>query len=80
MSPKSALAFAETKYQKANIDGTIQRLLTASAAKQSVEQFVDFIMSTDIGLFILSPLSHQFLIVLSVLSQSSAHTSAYKTL
>jgi hypothetical protein len=55
MSPKSALTNAEQKYQKANIDVTIQQHLTACAAEQSEEQFVSFIMSTDIGLFIFLP-------------------------
>ena len=53
MSAKSALTIAELNYQKANVDVTIQQHLTACAAEQSVEQFVDFVMSTDIGLFIL---------------------------
>jgi hypothetical protein len=55
MSPESALAEAEQKYQTANIDVIIQQHLTACAAEQSEEQFVSFIMSTDIGLFILLP-------------------------
>ena len=76
MSSKSALIKVERKYQKANIDVTIQEHLTACAAKQSVEQFVGFIMSTDISLFIFFHLSHHYLIILSVSSQSSAHTSA----
>ena len=58
MSPKSALTNAEQNYQKANIDMTIQEHLTACAAKQSVEQFVGFIMSTDISLFISFHLLH----------------------
>jgi hypothetical protein len=53
--PKSALTNAALNYQKANIDVTIQQHLTACASKQSVEQFVGFIMSTDIGLFISLP-------------------------
>jgi hypothetical protein len=73
-SPKSALTKTVQKYQKANINVTIQQHLTACAAKQSVEQFVGFIMSTDISLFIFFPLSHQCLIILSVSSQPSAHT------
>jgi len=48
MSAKSALANIELNYQKANIDATIQQHLTACAAEQTVEQFVGFIMSTDI--------------------------------
>ena len=54
MSSKSALTNAELDYQKANFDVTIQQHLTACDAGQSVlesvEQFVGFIMSTDIGL------------------------------
>ena len=76
MSSKSALTKAEKQYQKANIDVTIQEHLTASAAKQSEEQFVGFIMSTDISLFLFFHLPHQDLIILSVSSQSSAHTGA----
>ena len=55
MSPESALAKAEQQYQEANIDVAIQQHLTACAAEQSEEQFVSFIMSTDIGLFIFLP-------------------------
>ena len=51
LSAKSALANAELNYQKAKVDVAIQQHLTACAAKQSVEQFVGFIMSTNIGLF-----------------------------
>ena len=58
MSSKSALTNAEQKYRKGNIDVTIQEYLTACAAKQSVEQFVGFIMSTDISLFVFFHLSH----------------------
>ena len=54
MPSKSALTNAELDYQKANFDVTIQQHLTACDAGQSVlesvEQFVGFIMSTDIGL------------------------------
>ena len=73
MSSKSAVTNAEQKYRKANIDVTIQEHLTACAGKQSVEQFVGFIMSTDISLFIFFHLSHQYLIILSVSYQSSVH-------
>jgi hypothetical protein len=52
MPPKLALAEANQQYHKANIDVTIQQHLTACAAEQSEEQFVSFIMSTDISLFI----------------------------
>jgi hypothetical protein len=72
MSSKSALTKVERQYRKANIDVTIQQHLTACDAEQSVEQFVGFIMSTDISLFNFFHLSHQYLIILSV----SAHTGA----
>ena len=52
MSSEAALTKAEKKYQKANIDVTIQEHLTACAAKQSEAQFVGFIMSTDFSWFI----------------------------
>ena len=58
MSPKLALTKAELNYQKANVDVAIQEHLTACAAEQSVEQFIDFIMSTDIGLFIFPSVCH----------------------
>ena len=76
MSPKSALADVELNYQKANIDVTIQQHLIACAAKQSVEQFVGFIMSTDIGWFILLPFVTSMFIIILVSSQSPAHAGA----
>jgi len=48
ISPKSALTKAELNYQKANIDVIIKQHLKACASEQSVEQFVHFIMNTDI--------------------------------
>ena len=74
MSSMSALTNAEQEYWKANIDVNIKEHLTACA--QSVEQFLGFIMSTDISLFIFFHLSHWYLIILLVSSQSSAHTGA----
>jgi hypothetical protein len=72
ISPMSALANVELNYQKANIDVTIQEYLTACASEQSVEQFVAFIMSADIGLFIfllsVTLLSNYSFSVISVLS------------
>ena len=76
MTLKSALTNADRKYQEANIDVTIREHLTACAARQSKKQFVGFIMSTDISLFIFFHLSHQYLIILSVSSQSLAHAGA----
>jgi hypothetical protein len=49
ISSKSALISTELNYQKANVDVTIQQHLTACGSEQSVEQFVGFIMSTDIS-------------------------------
>ena len=51
--PESALTNAELDYQKANIDAAIQQHIEASAPEHSIEQFVGFIMGTDICLFIL---------------------------
>ena len=80
MSAKSALTIAELNYQKANVDVTIQQYLAACASEQavleSVEQFVGFVMSTDIGLFcflsFVTPMSYYSL----ASSQSSAHAGA----
>ena len=63
ISAKSALANAELNYQNANIDVTIQEHITACASDQSVEQFVGFVMSTEIGLFIFFYLSHHYLVI-----------------
>ena len=51
--PMVALTDVELDYQKANIDESIQQYLTTCASELSVEQFVGFIMVTDIGLFTL---------------------------
>ena len=50
--PKAALTNVDLNYQRQNIDESIQQYLTACASDISVEQFVSFIMSTEIGLFI----------------------------
>ena len=50
--PKAALTCAELDYQKANINVAIHQHLMAHG-QHPVELFVDFIMGTDIGLFIL---------------------------
>jgi hypothetical protein len=72
MSAESALTNAEQKFQKASIDVVIQEHLTACAAEQSLDQFVGFIMNTDIGLFIFLPfvtsISYYSFSVISVLS------------
>jgi hypothetical protein len=74
-SPKSALIKAEEDYQKANIDMTIQQHLTACGSKQSVEQFMGFIMSTNIGLFIFFPFVN-INILLSFLASSQSSADA----
>jgi len=76
MLPKSALANAEQNYRQSNTDVLIEDHLTACAAEQSVEQFVGFIMNTDISLLIFLCLSHEHLIILLVSSQSSTLTRA----
>ena len=56
---EEALTNADLDYQRANIDGSIQQYLITCASDVSEEQFVGFIMGTEIGLFILFPLSPQ---------------------
>jgi hypothetical protein len=55
--PNVALTNVDLDYQKANIDESIQKYLTACASDVlsdvSIEQFAGFIMDTQIGLFIL---------------------------
>jgi len=46
---KSALTHAELAYQEANIDLRIQQYLRASSQEHTVQQFVGFIMATEIG-------------------------------
>ena len=76
MSSKSALTNAELDYQKANFDVTIQQHLTACDAGQSVlesvEQFVGFIMSTDIGLLPFSSCHINILFFFSIISVLSS--------
>ena len=50
--PKKALALAELDYKEANIDFKIQEYLKALNSEDSVENFADFIMATNIGLSI----------------------------
>ena len=47
-----ALKHADQQYQEANIDLKIQEYLTTTSQEQSVMPLEDFIMATDIGLFI----------------------------
>lgn len=49
--PEKALILAEQDYQEARIDLKIQEYLKAFTPEDSVEQFADFIMATNIGLF-----------------------------
>ena len=61
MDSKSSLVHADVHYEEANIDLKIQEFLKTSQ-KQSVMQFVDFVMATEIGLFIFTSvklISHQ---------------------
>ena len=57
---KDALALAEQDYQKANIDFKIQEHLKAFTLEDSVEKFADFIIATNIGLFL-----HSSIIIIS---------------
>ena len=50
--PEKALALAVKDYKKANIDFKIQEYLKAFTSEDSIEKFADFIMATNIGLFI----------------------------
>ena len=49
-----ALNYAESDYQQANIDLTIQQHLMASSPEYFIRELVGFIMATDIGSFILA--------------------------
>ena len=55
--PKQALTLAEQDYQEAKIDLKIQEHLKAFTPKDSVEKFADFIMATNIGLFMHSSIT-----------------------
>ena len=62
--PKKALDLAGKDYKKANIDFKIQEYLKKFTSEDSVEKFADFIMATNIGLFIciyLPTISHLYL-------------------
>ena len=50
--PETALVLAGKDYKKANIDFKIQEYLKEITSKDSVEKFADFIIATNIGLFI----------------------------
>ena len=66
-SAESALTQAEMDFCTSKIDLKIQEYLVACSHVTSVEKFADFIMATDIGLFILS-LVRLFLITLLLVS------------
>jgi hypothetical protein len=51
---KSALTLAELDYCKANIGLNIQQYLKASSSEHSAEEFAQFIMATEIGMFIVA--------------------------
>ena len=86
LSRESALTHAEMDYQEGNIGLKIQQCLVHSSQEHPVEDFVGFIMSTNIGLFILPSvriISHQGCMESthldsSVLSQSSANTQEHR--
>ena len=50
--PEKALALAGKDYKKANIDFMIQEYLKKFTSEDYVEKIADFIMATNIGLFI----------------------------
>jgi hypothetical protein len=50
---QSALSQAEQNYQAENIDSKILEYLKTFSPGDSVKQFSEFIMATDIGLFII---------------------------
>ena len=56
-SEDSALNYAESDYQRANMNLTIQQHLMASSSGHTIKEFVSFIMATDIGSFILASVS-----------------------
>ena len=61
-SVEAALTHAEMDFWASKIDLKIQEYLMASSHENSVDQFADFIMATDIGLFIVVSfkiISHQ---------------------
>ena len=72
ISSRAALTNVDLDYQKEDIDESIQQYLTAHASHLSKEQFVGFIMGTEIGWLILLPcltsISYCSFSVISVLS------------
>ena len=69
-SYESALTHAELSYQMANVDLNVHQVLASS--ENSVKKFVEFIMTTDIGTFVLVfaiKVSYQAFSAISVFSQ-----------
>ena len=56
-TPEEALIQAEKDYQKAKIDLKVQELFQVFNPDESVEKFADFIMATNIGLFMHSSIT-----------------------
>ena len=71
-TPKEALTKAGLDYQKTNIDLKIARYLKTLTVYDSVETFANFIMATNIGVFICAHSLQQYLI--SVFSQNNCMT------
>ena len=61
-TPKEALTQAGLDYQKANIDLKIERYLKTLTVYDTVKSFADFIMATNIGMFIRAHILQQYLI------------------
>ena len=59
-NPEKALTLAEQGYKKAMVDSKIQEYLKTLTPEDSVEQFADFIMATNIGLFMHSSITTIF--------------------
>ena len=56
-TPEEALTLAEHNYQEAKIDLKIQEQLNAFTPQDTVEKFADFIMATNLGLFMHSSIA-----------------------
>ena len=54
LSSNSALIKADLQYQEANIDLKMEEYLATTCPEPSVTQSVSFIMSTNMGLFIIT--------------------------
>ena len=63
---EQALTKAGIDYQEANIDLKIQEYLMGFTPEDSIENFADFIMATNIGLFICIHISQQYDLITSV--------------